>query len=120
MLLVVVPRKWQKFGKPMANQSKLVSISKKIAAVGVVIAFLGTLGYNIDYRFALASDVEAQQQKNDRKHVANEIRQLRAEWRYITDKITYYTKEKNTAMVAELKKRLREIEMDIAALEKGN
>jgi len=103
----------------MANQSKLISIGKKLAAVGVVVAFLGTLGYNIDYRFALASDVEATQKKNDEKHKENEIRQLRAEWRYKSDQITYYTKEQNTAMVAELKKRLREIEMDIAALEKS-
>jgi len=65
------------------------------------------------------AQAEFQQEKNDQKHVANEIRQLRAEWRYTTDKITYYTKEQNTAMVAELKKRLSEIEMDIAALEKS-
>lgn len=106
--------------KTMNNKpSRLISISKKLAAVGVIVAALGALGYNVDLRFALASDVEATQQKNDEKHKQQEIRQLRAEWRYKSDQITYYTKEKNDAMVAELKKRLKEIEMDIAALEKS-
>jgi len=101
------------------KQSKLISISKKIAAVGVVIAFLGTLGYNIDYRFALASDVEAVQEKNDEKHKQHEIRQLRAEARYIMDRIHHSKEDNNPDLVAELQARLKEIEMDIAALEKS-
>jgi len=104
----------------MTNKpSKLISISKKIAAVGVVIAFLGTLGYNIDYRFALASDVEATQEKNDEKHKQNEIRQLRAEARYIMDRIHHSKEDNNIDLVAELQARLKDIEMDIAALEKS-
>jgi len=99
--------------------SKLLSISKKIAAVGVIVAFLGTLGYNIDFKFALASDVEAAQEKNDEKHKQNEIRQLRAEARYIMDKIHHAKEDDNSDLVAELQVRLKDIEMDIAALEKS-
>lgn len=101
----------------MTDQSKLISLSKKIAAVGVIIAFLGTLGYNIDFRFALASEVEATQSENDDKHRQHEIRQLRAEWRYVRDRIQHAKEEGNTALEAELSNRLRDIERDIDAIE---
>lgn len=37
--------------------SKLISLSKKLAALGVIIAFLGTLGYNFP-KLAMSDDLE--------------------------------------------------------------
>jgi len=99
--------------------SRLISISKKLAALGVIVASLGAVGYNVDLRFALASDVESTQEKNDEKHKQHEIRQLRAEARYIMDRIHHAKEDDNTDLVAELQARLKDIEMDIAALEKS-
>jgi len=67
--------------------------------------------------------IEKRQDDQDRKREENEksskIRDLRAEGRYVMDKIHHAREDGKLDLVAELEARLREIDMDIAALEKA-
>jgi len=57
------------------------------------------------------------QEKNDK---ASKIRDLRAEARYVMDKIHHAKEDGNQALVAELEATLKQINDDIEDLKKGN